>query len=1148
MSRDNDIQTLKEQIAEGNLVTIVGTGVSVAACGGRNAPPAASWTGLMQLGLQHCVHKGVFDQGVANVLEANLKTGDTRLLIGVAEIIHQGLLEKGGGKDGVFRGWLNDTIGKLKPTNAALLDVIRALPGVLATLNYDSLLEGGVRSPCTWQQFHENQQALLGDPKRVVLHLHGHYQTPASVVLGVSSYIKVRDDEEAKAIRHGLLTTKSVLFVGCGDTFLDPNFTDWLNWARVAQGNAAPRHAMLCRTSEHDSYLKKINAPWLNIISYGDDYGDLMPFLTDLLPATTRPAVQSPAGSVVYNFPNKTNTYNTWLAEATKAIELRGFCEEPLPLEHVYVPLAAECKGGWGATPIALNQVFGLEKHLAITGGAGSGKSTILRNMAWVLADARATQDLTRVRRDLGWSGALGELPLPILAPLATLAALRRDHNIQGLAKLISRYLTDKHAATPPDFFERLLADNARPVMLLLDGLDEVPSLDERDYFRRQVIDFIGNFNFRMVVSCRTIVYEGADGSSLGAKFAQIAVLPLDREAHVKPLVEQAYAWKIQHEPRVAKDSAARLLTEIAHMEEQRKQNLGDKYTALVVSPLMVRMMLIVHAGNGTLPNDRAELFEKTVQALLKAQYKPEREHLPDAQERVSAQYCQWLQHLAFQMHQMAQVMKKGPKDQRSVSIEEPALRVSLSQVIDSKEDLEKFIAVAADRGTLLQRIDKRFSFVHFALQEFLAARYVYEVLANVGADQQAAIAAILPRLDDDWWREPWLLLLGYWAYKAPEGADELLRQLAKAGKGADAQFAAAELAGAAALEVPVKERGDLQQHCAHSITGLLSDNAVLLASKQPRLRVNAGNLLGRLGDPRFDPQRFYLPADEDLGFVKIKADKDFKIGTRSALRQQVKDATGVDVADHEINDAPTPTGEFYIARYPVTVAQFKAYVEARKATNARFTAGGSDLFRQPGNHPVQSVNWHVARAYCDWLTKTLRKEKSFKNNKIVDLIQTRQWCVALPSELEWEKAARGGKTDLVFPWGNHADANRANYSDPGGKVGGTSPVGCFAANDYGLYDMVGNFWEWTRSLWGKEFNRPTFVYPYDSGLQLQRENLDAANDVLRVVRGGSWGNPGVYARCASRSGDAPDAHDDSIGLRLMLRPPLKVRLRPLRL
>ena len=139
-------------------------------------------------------------------------------------------------------------------------------------------------------------------------------------------------------------------------------------------------------------------------------------------------------------------------------------------------------------------------------------------------------------------------------------------------------------------------------------------------------------------------------------------------------------------------------------------------------------------------------------------------------------------------------------------------------------------------------------------------------------------------------------------------------------------------------------------------------------------------------------------------------------------------------------------------------------------------------------------------------------------------LVREQGWRVALPSELEWEKAARGGLADAVFSWGDAPDPQRAKYADSG--VGDTSAVGCFPANGYGLHDMLGNVWEWTRSVFGK------YPYPLDDP---ERESPDAGDDVWRVVRGGSWDEPRVNARCAYRFRFFPGVRFVILGFRVVL-------------
>jgi formylglycine-generating enzyme required for sulfatase activity len=232
------------------------------------------------------------------------------------------------------------------------------------------------------------------------------------------------------------------------------------------------------------------------------------------------------------------------------------------------------------------------------------------------------------------------------------------------------------------------------------------------------------------------------------------------------------------------------------------------------------------------------------------------------------------------------------------------------------------------------------------------------------------------------------------------------------------------------------------------------------------------------------------------------------------------------EIPPHQI-DLPT----YYMSRYPVTVAQFKAFVLDTKANVSE-----RDIIPGFPNHPVVLVSFADALAYCTWLTEKLRTWPGTPARLSALLAgqdnPTGRYRLTLPDEAEWEKAARGPE-GLIFPWGDEIDSNRANCEDTG--IARTSPVGAFVSgvSPYGLEELSGNVWEWTRSLWGRNPATPEFRYPYDR--YDGRNDPEAPHEILRVVRGGSFDSGPWNIRSAVRIGLLPVAKTRTVGFRLAL-------------
>jgi formylglycine-generating enzyme required for sulfatase activity len=289
-----------------------------------------------------------------------------------------------------------------------------------------------------------------------------------------------------------------------------------------------------------------------------------------------------------------------------------------------------------------------------------------------------------------------------------------------------------------------------------------------------------------------------------------------------------------------------------------------------------------------------------------------------------------------------------------------------------------------------------------------------------------------------------------------------------------------------------------------------------------PGDRVAAIERVVRRRDPRFREDAWWLAASDRLGFIEVPGGK-FPMGSDPAV-----DAESFP-DEHPCHSMDV--GLFYVARWPVTVAQFRAFVEDRKHNNG-FAPGDPGCLRSDGSHPVVRVSWHEARAYCAWLTGRLAGWKETPKD-LVDRMRG-GWRVQLPTEPQWEKAARG--TDgRVFPWGPDPDPNKANYMDS--DVGRPCAVGCFwdGASPFKVEDMAGNVWEWTRSLWGHDEQTTEFGYAYvpTDG----REDESASDEVRRVLRGGAFVSPSRLVRCAYRIGSPPLNRYPNVGFRLVVSP-----------
>ncbi|MCL5275045.1 MAG: SUMF1/EgtB/PvdO family nonheme iron enzyme [Chloroflexi bacterium] len=303
---------------------------------------------------------------------------------------------------------------------------------------------------------------------------------------------------------------------------------------------------------------------------------------------------------------------------------------------------------------------------------------------------------------------------------------------------------------------------------------------------------------------------------------------------------------------------------------------------------------------------------------------------------------------------------------------------------------------------------------------------------------------------------------------------------------------------GLAQTEAAITSRvGDVQQQSADSLYRVSNDLAGQLGQIQKELAALQTNAKARrdIEDVTIDLIR--IPGGP---FMMGSVDTDTL-------------ATSDEKLQHEVS-----LMSYQIGKYPITCVQYMRFVGATGRAWRYAAPHGPEC----ANHPAVVVSWYDARAYCDWLTRCLWDIGRISRDEVV----------RLPTEAEWEKAARG--TDgRIWPWGNKPpDGARLNFnSDDTEPVDAHSPVG---DSPYGVADMAGNVWEWTNTLWSDP-QHGQFKYPYN--YSDGREDFKVTGRADRILRGGSFYNKRAVVRCAIRYRYNPRHNSKGVGFRVVVAP-----------
>ena len=722
-------------------------------------------------------------------------------------------------------------------------------------------------------------------------------------------------------------------------------------------------------------------------------------------------------------------------------------------------------------------------RRLVVIGDPGCGKTTLLAYLA--LTYARQNAKMMTKRLVLGESDYL-----PIILPLRNLGYhLRSNHPDAGKdgPELLLRYLYEYFATQkiilPDNFFETAL-ENGHAI-ILLDGMDEVADKTLRTRIARLIEQFTVCYDKpRYVVTSRVVGYEGAARIGKGFGLAKV------RDFNPAEVRQFVYDWTRAVEATLAGDDSPEILrladAQAKHLIDAIESN--PRAAELAVNPLLLTVIALVHRYRDSLPGRRSELYEEAVEVLL-GNWDAAKPGMPpqfkigeiklDSGDRRSL-----LEPVAFWMH---------ARNLREIELDDlrPLLLPTFENLVSNglnaaQKAVDLFLKIINERsGMLVERGTGIYGFAHLTFQEYLAARAL--------ADHADSLASSLQKLADPWWREVLLLQAGYLSTQGKRRVSELIAAMMNADTADEPEphhhlLLAAEClfdVGAARVEGDLlgQVRARLKKHA--DIPLQKGDKDLVLQ------KVTAMNALARLESGQIVSQ-FWKPPWGEPQWVTIPAG-EFWMGSEKGH--------GDEKPIHRLH-----LPEYQIARVPITNAQYLIYVRDSGANAPEHWRGG-EIPKGLEKHPVTRVSWHDTLKYCEWLSK-----------KVGDK------TITLPSEAEWEKAARGAQDQREYPWGDDWKELHANTSELG--LNETTPVGLFlnGASPYDVLDLSGNVREWTRNLWKD--------YPYVANDG--RESMEDTS-VRRVLRGGAFYYNLNYARCAYRPNYDPHYRYDFIGFRVVV-------------
>ena len=730
--------------------------------------------------------------------------------------------------------------------------------------------------------------------------------------------------------------------------------------------------------------------------------------------------------------------------------------------------------------------------RLVLLGEPGGGKSTFVNFLTLVLAHAQRTP--AALDQLAGWThGAV----IPIRLILREFAVWVEHHGAGiGAADLVWRYLESRY---PPALVTWLRqASRDHKALLLLDGYDEVPRTAHGEPLARVRAALVALRSVPLVlVTCRVLDYTESSDRQL-MNWPDERIMPFSPQLQDQ-FIKQWYAT-LRTLKRPTNGDPNHLRAEVRGRPELQR---------LAGNPLLLTMMAQLHAFKTRLPDERVKLYAECIEFLL-YRWRPKQHDRSLAEILELPTWSQ--QHTLGLLNRLGYVAHRLGSSRDGETGSDLPLDVLLTTAkayfwaFDPYQAHKRATAFADyvarhSNGVLQQFGPELFRFPHRTFQEFLAARRLVSD-DDWPSNEDDVVERCIAVLPDPQWREVLALAISQLVQTdQSRTAVDILEAIAERGEpAAFATVVAAELWTEVGRE-RTKRLGTKRTRLLHttleSLVTIIENPDVTLDGQY---RIRAGTALGTLGDPRRGV------CDLHLDWCNVAAGA-YTLGSDD------NDADA-DADEKPLQMVTLPA--FRISRYPVTNAQWRLFMDAGGYTDVQWWRDGwaeregnewtepndwnDQRFNAP-NQPVVGVSWYESMAFCAWLSHTL------------------DYLILLPTEAQWEAAARGPVRPM-YPWGDAWDAERANTGES--NLNRTTVVGSYphGASWCGALDLSGNVWEWTRS----DFTHADRTNEID----IMSNSTSVSN------RGGAWYDGRQVARCAYLGGGGPHGRTNNLGLRVV--------------